>query len=184
MKKVNSVDIKKLDGFTLAEVLVTLTLIGVITMLTLPTIFNRIPDKDRTMYKKDVYLLQNAVNQMVSDGSIYTDNTRRLRRPVGYDESESAVAFCENLSRVLHTVGGANCGNVGTNSPMFTTPNGTRWLDRDGNSFSDADNKTITLLINNTELRINVRFDGKVFVDDSWTKEREYLTNPTKLKKD
>lgn len=56
---------KKYTGFTLAEVLVTLSIIGVLAALLIPVIFHGSPDKARAMYKKAVNTLQQAVDGMI-----------------------------------------------------------------------------------------------------------------------
>lgn len=60
-------------GFTLAEVLITLGIIGVVASMTIPTLMNNIQDKAfKEAYKKTYSILTQAFSQVVSDngGSI------------------------------------------------------------------------------------------------------------------
>ena len=65
---------KLTKGFTLAEVLVTLGIIGVLSALVLPSLMHSVPNKEMIMYKKAFYLLSRNVNELINDEDFYPDN--------------------------------------------------------------------------------------------------------------
>jgi len=57
------------NGFTLAEVLITLGVIGVVSALTIPTIISNIQDKQhRAKWKKEFSVIQNAYRLVLDEG--------------------------------------------------------------------------------------------------------------------
>lgn len=59
-------------GFTLAEVLITLGVIGVLAGMTIPTLMNNINDANyKTLYKKAFSVANNAFKQATADGIAY-----------------------------------------------------------------------------------------------------------------
>ena len=69
------------NGFTLAEVLITLVIIGVIAALTIPTMVNNLQRNElRSQFKKAVSLSSQAVQKMKTDygDTIYTQGTSDL----------------------------------------------------------------------------------------------------------
>ena len=59
---------KKNFGFTLAEVLITLAIIGVVAAMTLPTLVNKYQDRvNETRYKKAVSMLSQAVQLSMAE---------------------------------------------------------------------------------------------------------------------
>lgn len=72
-----------LDGFTLAEVLITLGIIGVVAALTMPVIIKGKERKElETGFKKQYSVLQNAFTRLNHDkGEVYVrDNSRGTRK--------------------------------------------------------------------------------------------------------
>ena len=60
-------------GFTLAEVLIAMSLIGIIAAITLPTLKDAMPDKYDAMRKKAEYELEQKVADIVNDDALYGD---------------------------------------------------------------------------------------------------------------
>lgn len=182
-------------GFTLSETLISLAIIGVIGAVLIPTLNNIKPDRDRVLYKKAMYTLQNAISTAMNENMPPTNNSAAYWA----DGNVNAGDFCTNIANSLNVVGGINCGAKGTSaSPNFTTVNGAKWwgLDDVGSpKFTDSganNTKTITVDVNgnggeNTagvdQLRMNVRYDGKVSTDPAWTTENGYLSDALKIQK-
>ena len=61
-------------GFTLAEMLIALAVIGVIAAITMPLLHKIIPTKEDTTKKKADYLVQQIVNQLYDDDIMYPKN--------------------------------------------------------------------------------------------------------------
>lgn len=58
------------DGFTLAEVLITLAIIGIVAAMTLPTVINNTQDKQfKAMFKKQYSALAQAILMVYTDGN-------------------------------------------------------------------------------------------------------------------
>ena len=63
-------------AFTLAEVLITLGIIGVVAVLTMPTLINNIQDRQfKAIFKKQVSVIFQAISKITSeDDDIYIGN--------------------------------------------------------------------------------------------------------------
>lgn len=61
------------SGFTLAEALITLALIGTIAAMTMPTLKGIVPDKYDALHKKADYALEHTISDLVNDQYIYGD---------------------------------------------------------------------------------------------------------------
>ncbi len=70
----------KKQGFTLAEFLMTLGVIGVVTAFLIPAISNAMPDGNKTMYLKTYDTLSDTVKSLATNSRIYTvcDNTNNV----------------------------------------------------------------------------------------------------------
>ncbi len=59
-------------GFTLAEIMIVLTVIGVLSAILLPVAINSTPDKNILKFKKANNTLATAIRSMISSGQYYT----------------------------------------------------------------------------------------------------------------
>lgn len=67
----------KLGGFTLAEVLITLGIIGVVAAMTLPTVINNVRNKQlETAFKKSYTILSQVMVQLNHEAGVYLDETQ------------------------------------------------------------------------------------------------------------
>ena len=66
-------------GFTLAELLIALGVVGILVAILMPVIFSIIPDQNEIMAKKAYYTVQSVVSEMINDGSCYPDQTHAKR---------------------------------------------------------------------------------------------------------
>ena len=81
---------KNNPAFTLAEVLITLTIIGVIAALTVPNLINKVQDHGyRSAFLKNYALLQNAYAKSIRDGIPFWtgESDRTLTQPYRDDPS-------------------------------------------------------------------------------------------------
>ena len=114
-------------GFTIAETILTMVMIGVIAAITLPIFFNNTqPNKDVAMYKKAIYLMNNAVVQVVDNAfDIAMNEGVSSYNPEIFLENLPASTVCAELAKNLKTTGTINCTQEGTfNEPNFTTVDG------------------------------------------------------------
>jgi len=63
----------KLTAFSLGEVLVTLTIVGIIAALILPTIKHIKPDKQKMLFKKAYTNVERVVTELVNDNYLYPE---------------------------------------------------------------------------------------------------------------
>lgn len=104
---------KKFSAFTLAEVLVTLTIIGVVSAMTIPALKNKIDDNTyRSALIKNYSIIQDIYKRSVyADMSIFSENDFD-GRPVSaeYLENPELIREFAKLSRkpVMYSNGGAS----------------------------------------------------------------------------
>jgi len=113
----------KKSGFTLAEVLITLVIIGVIAAMTVPTLMNNTNSQEfRSALKKAISALNQAVTmQYALEGTLISD----------YDTASSVVTdvFSSRLN-VINTGAGTNStiwagtGNAACSGSVFITADG------------------------------------------------------------
>ncbi len=124
-------------GFTLAEVLITLGIIGIVSAMTLPTVINNARDRQfKSMFKKQVSVISQAIQMVYAkDGDSYTK--------VNWKDMSKFV--CE-VGMYMKTVGsGLNCSEIlqleetvdPNTSSIFSNPNvewhqSTKWYDKTG----------------------------------------------------
>src|SRR5574344_214301 len=113
--------VKKDSAFTLAEVLITMTILGVIAAMVLPLLKNAVPDKDITMYRKAHSIFEQTI-QTMTNGSDFTEGNLGL-------PTVAKVNFCKVFSETVNLLGTASCTAVSTTaaSPSFTTADGVAW---------------------------------------------------------
>lgn len=79
--------LSKIKAFTLAEVMVTLAIMGVLASIMLPVLKDIQPDKTKAAFKKAYYVTERVVYDMVTDDSIYPS----LGAYKGFDNTEAAT---------------------------------------------------------------------------------------------
>ncbi len=136
--------LKSLKAFTLAEVMVTLAVLGILASLMLPIIGQVRPNKNKALFKKAYFVAERMVYEMVNDEDLYPaantfvgfDNVSEVIY-LGQDYGSKTNAakkrskFCEIFARKVNTTSDApHCdGNHTTfsQSPAFETTDGVQW---------------------------------------------------------
>lgn len=96
-----------ISGFTLAEVLITLGIIGIVAAMTLPALVNITQGKElETRLKKSYSVLQNAFNQMSYDEGQTINNTN-------YGAGKFMPVF-KKYFKIAKDCGTVNCEKPGT----------------------------------------------------------------------
>lgn len=107
-------------GYTMAEALVTLVVIGTLTALTIPLI-NTVISHNDVLYKTAFQLTEKVAADLTKDLTLY---------PTGDLSTPSANTFCTNFAARVSTIGTVDCSSDKAWSlgvPNFTTTNGMKW---------------------------------------------------------
>ena len=122
-------------AFTLAEVLITLGIIAVIAIVTLPLVSNIKPDSNKALYLKAYDRLCKCVHQVAMDSSIYQTvyNYNGIRYNTSYyplfnvgnaiDPSFEDYSGTSKLPNIMMTV----LGGTGSSYKNFVTKDGITW---------------------------------------------------------
>ena len=192
-------------GYTLSEVMVTMTILGILASILLPTIARFRPNKDKMLFKKAYYITERVVYELINDDDYYpTDDGFKNVRHIAYLNGEHSgdTKFCTLFSKKVNIIDDvANCDNGhhvpsggGTfTEPTFYTSDGIAWympiwdfdivqkiryISVDVNGSQEPN--CISGAANCTKpdiFKIYVEADGKMYV--SGEKEKEYLRSNT-----
>ncbi len=167
-------------AFTLSEVLVTLTVIGIIMVITIPVLNNTKPNKDKVFFHKAIMSVQQGLYKIDLPTTDF-DKT--------YWEEKGSSSFCEAVSGMMNTSGSVNCSASSSYEyPNFITTDGIRFWNFEG-SFQENKrtvyvdrkftSKELDKLGNHRDsyhsepgLKMIIRYDGKVEIADN--EEFEY----------
>ncbi len=160
-------------GFTLAETLITLGIIGVVAAMTIPNLIKNTQDKQfRVKYKESISIISQAMK------SIYADSEETY---TAIDWIQMPVYFCK-LERTLKVMSsGIDCSQVSEDTVYksgaeWTKTNNTswhkdkKWYDKKGNpQYSNGGYTSLTMdLING--MKINFNCYNWIWVDVNGTK--------------
>ncbi len=98
-------------GFTLAEIMVVLVVIGVLAGILVPVANNARPDEKVMKFKKANATLANVIHELVTSDKYYAEGDLSLM-PDGTDVS-SPTYFCQTIADLL-TTKSVNCSTVNT----------------------------------------------------------------------
>ena len=135
----------KLKAFTLAEVMITLTIIGVISAIVVPVAFHSRPDENVMKFKKAHNTLYQVINTLVTSDKYYKDGDLGIKadgNPVTYT-SEMMGYFCNTFADLLSTKF-VNCCKY---EDASRTGNFTHWL---------LSNETIAYIANGSPMKRTV----------------------------
>lgn len=128
----------KKKGFTLTEVMVAVTILGVLATVLYSLAHKVAPSNNKVLFKKAYYDLSEAVAQMINDESLYPSsevNTGVGSTPRNFNYTQLSTTptyytsnkFCYLLSERLNTIS-VNCQAYNSTSVgNFTTSDGMYW---------------------------------------------------------
>ncbi len=96
-------------GFTLAEVMIVLTVIGVLTAILLPVARQSMPDENLMKFKKAHNTLGTVIRELVTSDKYYKDGDLGVK--TNGDIVDSSTYFCETIADVLN-VKNVNCAET------------------------------------------------------------------------
>ncbi|MEE3348433.1 MAG: type II secretion system protein [Candidatus Gastranaerophilaceae bacterium] len=145
--------LQKRKAFTLAEVMITLAVLGILASIILPAVSRIRPNKSKAMFKKAYYVAERMVYELVNDQDLYPSNGSY----VGFDNTATAsylgieyptnntgssanagegAKFCQLFARKLNTASddiycdaahSVPTGGGTFKAPSFITSDGIHW---------------------------------------------------------
>lgn len=117
---------KKIKAYTMAEVMVVMTVIGIISLALYGTMKAQTNSATRYQYYAAFMNLKQAVGEIVADGYTLTGSTntvKELSQKGNYANTDASFArgFCQKLTDIMNTVGTINCATA--TSSGFTAAN-------------------------------------------------------------
>ena len=128
---------KKFKAFTLVELMIALTVIGILSALVLPMLSNNSPNRNKMMMKKAYYTITDVVNELVNDTALYPEIDSSGNEYVGFDNLQSAceAGGCSGLGKFpslfpkqLNIDGDITYGGSENSYSYFTTNDGMSWV--------------------------------------------------------
>lgn len=171
------------SGFTLAEILLVLVIVGIIAAITIPALVRTIPNKDEENHKKLNYQLEQIVSMMYNDEGMYPKND--IFRKSGFKNTDSVMIkdrvfegntkFCELLAEQFEkTSSTVACGTLDTPDVItFSTTDGMNWY-VPKTTFANGWT-TLKVDINGDKIRKGNKINA--------CSTKDITTNPTKCKK-
>lgn len=93
-------------AFTLAEILIVLTVIGIITSILLPAAFQSVPDENVMKFKKGNATLAKVISELVSSGEYYTPGDLSLTasgKVLDEETDSNKTHLCNSFADVINT---------------------------------------------------------------------------------
>lgn len=117
-------------GFTLAETLITMAIIGIIMALSIPAVIQNTNDT-KPLFKKAYNSVEEIVNEMINDTSLYP--TGDLSAPASgaglaycsATDLTNGVCFCKNFFSKLNTIGSVTCTAAAAVTPSTANMDAT-----------------------------------------------------------
>ena len=147
---------KKNRAFSTNEVMIALTIVGIIAAILIPVIINSKPSNNKIMFRKAYSTLERAVQEMIDDETHYPESAViTLDDGITYKKGFNYTAATTNgtnnkftylLSEKLNTVGLVDLPTVSEGGPgtfaKFTTADGINWAIYIRRSDQDTDAET------------------------------------------
>lgn len=194
---------KNKKAMSLAEVLVCLAVIGILTMILVPILTKTTANKEKFLYKKAVNTMQNAVSAVMNDNGVVNSSN------FWPELSDNGQSFREAVASKIITLDGVSKTTAGTTTasdPDFRSNDGMLWwglpdswpeesgkpakyvdvnVDVNGEGGTNLSSEDANADANERpdRLKIRVMKDGRVLVpeytDDNsdWSFETDYLTS-------
>lgn len=95
-------------GFTLAETMIVISILGILFALMIPVLDRTKPDESTLKYRKAFFGLEEAVRNLANDTKLYPegDFMQPATIPSGATYNE---VFCQNIANTLNTIGKIDC---------------------------------------------------------------------------
>ncbi len=127
------------NAFTMAEVLITIGIIGILAAITMPMVIHSLPTKEEEMHKKMSYLIEQIATQLVDNEAYYPKSNDITK--IGFQNTDEVTVdgikysgnqkFCRLFARQMNTMGNVVCSNMNIHdagtAPSFRSTDGVDW---------------------------------------------------------
>lgn len=155
-------EVKK--GFTLSEVMIAMTILGVLAAILVPVLTNTAPSTSKVMFKKAYSTIEKAINNMISDETNYPSDVTiiplsdSISRAKGFNNTTAVTnstynKFCYLFTDQLNTTTGGTTSCVlatATGTNVFNTADGIVWNIITPAKDSDTNAETTTTVYGTT----------------------------------
>ena len=127
-------------GFTMTEILVALSIVGVLSAIMIPAFYRAKPNQEMLMLKKSYYMISRAISETINDEGFYketnnpdesgfADTTENIEPYHGVKASGN-TKFCELVAARMNVDGDVHCTANRTlaDGGHFKTQDGAVWL--------------------------------------------------------
>jgi len=201
MKRTGISEMKKLKrGFTLAETLVTIAVMGVLASVLIPTLTATRPNQEMVMLKKAYYTASRVINELINDEDYYQgddlgfmdycyrgheyhgarfgdndnncDSSDPTKTPtIASTPAEAAtIKFCQHFISRMNVIGDEGPNSCTAAGVQFTTADGIRWTLPVLGDTTDA--------INAIEVNVTANTRRNHNIDDSCRASEPGCVNP------
>lgn len=196
---------KKRKGFTLAETIITVIIIGILAAITIPILNKAKADKDTMIYRKGLYSFQRGLQKFMEGPEYEALLQKKIAKGEDVKESNYLANFtyeevCKAVAAELNTKGAIDCRYHSTeDNPNFITIDGIKFWGVGGPDVIPKSNSVRVLYIDSVEgpsegektkrknnggeenkLRIILTYRGKIRADHTY--ERSLIKDFTKMK--
>ena len=112
------------SGFSIAEMLIALTLIGVLAAMLIPSVIHNKPNKNKALFRKAYYITERVVSEMIMDEDEFPADPDKPRSLAFCDDNDDnrkcedrGEYFCKQFASKLSTNSELNCET--STAPMF-----------------------------------------------------------------
>lgn len=182
-------------AFTLAEVMITMAILGILASILLPAVSRVRPNENKTLFKKAYYIAERMVSELVNDEDLYPQGLFSDTVEVYYNGSKYSGndKFCKLFAIKLNTISNSiTCTSTSsepsdTNVPSLITSDGISWympisafatdqhITVDVNGEKKPNCKYSDTCPGPDQFEIYVEANGRMYV--TGTKEKEYLSS-------
>lgn len=139
-------------AFTFAELMITMVIIGVVTVMLITNLMSVTPDENALMYKKAFYSISEVVRTLTNDSTKFPDSENMFKAEITTDSdiTEPEEYFCTQVANALNTLGNISCSTSRSGNSNITGSNYDFKLSNGiliaglNQEFSNEDNKNIT----------------------------------------